>query len=98
VEPVALAEPGVGGARLQFMRLENALPLLWDDGFVGSVGYSDGALRVRRAIDREMELDLELARDAAALPTLGLPLRHRSPAATVAEEILDELAQHEFKN
>ena len=63
------------------------IPLVWDNGRIGSVAPdANGTLRLRHAIDNELEHELH---DAS-------PPYHRSPAidATEVTALIDELAWH----
>ena len=60
------------------------IPLVWDNGRIGSVAPdANGILRLRHAIDDEMERDLLHGKDAAT-PAMAPPY-HRSPEISAAD-------------
>lgn len=75
------------------MKPNPIIPLVWDNGHIGSVAAdADGILRLRHAIDSEMEHEFELAKGANRLPSMAPPF-HASPRIDAAEltVLIDEL-------
>ncbi|HEX2212625.1 MAG TPA: hypothetical protein VHH12_04035 [Mycobacterium sp.] len=74
----------------------NLIPLVWDDGRIGSVAAdAEGILRLRHAIDSEMELEFELAKGASKLPSMAPPF-HAAPRIDAVEltALIDELERY----
>jgi hypothetical protein len=72
------------------------IPLVWDNGRIGSVAAdAQGILRLRHAIDGDMERELGFASGANKLPSMAPPY-HASPRIDAAEitALMDELEWH----
>jgi hypothetical protein len=70
------------------------IPLVWDNGRIGSVvADAKGVLRLRHAIDEDLERELAYAKGANKLPSMAPPYQ-ASPRIDAAEltALTDELA------
>ncbi len=75
---------------------ENLIPLVWDNGKIGSVAAdARGILRLRHPVDPEMMHELEFAKGALKCPSLAPPY-HTAPAIDAADmtALLDEFEWH----
>jgi hypothetical protein len=81
--------------RCQVMK-PDIIPLVWDNGRIGSVAAdAQGVLRLRHAIDSDLERELAFAKGAVRLPSMTPPY-HAAPRIDASEvtALMDELEWH----
>lgn len=70
------------------------IPLVWDNGRIGSVAAdAQGILRLRHAIDSDMEHELAFTKGSIPLPSTPDRAAPRIDASEVTA-LMDELAWH----